>query len=513
MTAPGVRASVSRLRTGGLRSGRRPVGHNVGRVGVTLALAFVVLAAGAGYWQVWRAQELSTTPDDPAVIAAARHVVRGQIKDRTGTVLASSKKDANGEPYRVYTDRSMSPVIGYASRFFGTSGVEHTYDGELTGVLSPDPVQQLLAKFQGNRADPQDLTLTISLRLQRAAQKALGNDKGAVVMLDPSTGEVLALVSGPTYDASPIANPTTAQKAFASLKEDKDKPLLDRAVQGLYVPGSTFKIVTSIAALSSGAITTSTTYPQQPRAETTGLLVSGYRVRDGHHPFTDGRALNYPEAVEVSCNIYFALTGLRTGGEKLADWAGRLGFGHQIPFDLPTEVSQVTNGGGRFGGGFKDAVELANASYGQAEVLATPLQMALVAATVANDGVLMKPHLVRSFSSDKGGTRTVAPQQMADVLTPDVAGEIKSAMERAVEGDFGKLFTPGAAVPGIPTAGKTGTAQLGAGEPHSWFIGFAPVDQPKIVVAVIVENAGHGASRAAPMAGDLMKLFFDTLGK
>lgn len=513
MTDAGVRSSISRLRTAGLRSGRRPVGQNVGRLGVTLALAFVVLAAGAGYWQVWRAQELSTAPDDPAVVAAARHVVRGQIKDRTGTVLATSRKDANGEPYRVYTDPSMSPVIGYASRFFGTAGLEHTYDAQLTGILSPDPVQQLLAKFQGNRADPQDLTLTISLKLQRAAQRMLGDDKGAVVMLDPSTGEVLAMVSGPTYDASAVANPATAQKAFARLQADKDKPLLNRAVQGLYVPGSTFKIVTSMAALSSGAITTSTTYPQQPRAEETGLLVSGFRIRDGHHPFTDGRALNYPEAVEVSCNIYFALTGLRTGGARLADWAGRVGFGHQIPFDLPTAASQVTNGGGKFGGGFKDAVEVANAAYGQAEVLATPIQMALVASTVANDGVEMKPQLVRSFSSDKDGTRTVGPQQMADVLTPDVAGEIKSAMERAVEGDFGKLFTPGAAVPGIPTAGKTGTAQLAAGEPHSWFIGFAPVDHPRVAIAVIVENAGHGASRAAPMAGDLMKLYFDTFGK
>ena len=139
--------------------------------------------------------------------------------------------------------------------------------------------------------------------------------------------------------------------------------------------------------------------------------------------------------------------------------------------------------------------------------------MALVASTVANEGVEIKPQLVKSFSSDRDGTRTVGPQQMANVLTPDVAGEIKSAMERAVEGDFGKLFTPGAAVPGIPTAGKTGTAQLAAGEPHSWFIGFAPVDHPRVAIAVIVENAGHGASRAAPMAGDLMQLYFETFGK
>ena len=507
------RLAFGRLRSAGLRAGRGAIGQNVGRAGVTLALAFVVLAAGAGYWQVYRAQELSTAPDDPAVVAAARNVVRGRILDRTGAVLASSKKDSNGEPYRTYTDPSMSPAIGYASRQFGTAGLEHTYDGQLAGVVSADPIQQLLSKFRADPNDPQDLTLSLSLKLQKAAEKALGNDKGAVVMLDPRTGEVLTLVSAPTFDASPIANPSTSQKAFDTLRQDKDKPLLNRAIQGLYVPGSTFKIVTSIAALSSGAITTDTSYPQQPKAEKTGLLVSGYRVRDGHHPFTDDRALKFPEAVEVSCNIYFALTGLRTGGQKLADWAGKLGFGHPIPFDLTTETSQVTNGGGKFGGGFKDDVEVANAAYGQAEVLATPLQMALVASTIANDGVLMKPHLALSFSSARNGTHTVAPEQLADVTSPDVAGEIKSAMERAVEGNFGEIFTPGAAVPGIPTAGKTGTAQLGSGEPHSWFIGFAPVDQPRVVIAVIVENAGHGASRAAPMAGDLMKLYFDTFGR
>src|SRR5439155_9128405 len=254
---------------------------------------------------------------------------------------------------------------------------------------------------------------------------------------------------------------------------DKSHPLLPRATLGTYVPGSIMKIVTSIAAFRSGSITPNTTYKQQPAAEKTGLLVSGYRVRDGHHLFTGDKALDYEEAIEVSCNIYFALTGLRTGGAEMDAAARKLGFYAPIPFDLPTASSQLTNGGGPLPGGFLDRVELANAAYGQGETNVTPLQMALVAAAVANDGVLMKPHVVRSFLG-ANGTQTVAPETWTTVLPFNDAAVIKSAMQRAVEGQYGRLFTTGAKVPGITTAGKTGTAQLGgSGEPNSWFIGFA----------------------------------------
>ena len=492
---------------------RRPIGRNVGRVGVTLALAFAALAAGAGYWQVVRSTDLSTSPDDPAVISAMRHVPRGRILDRNGTVVASSRLDKNKEPYRVYRDRTMSQVIGYASRQYGLADLELTYDAELSGIRRADPVADMLTKFQTHRYDPEDLKLTISLPLQRAAVRALGGDRGAVVMLDPRTGEVLALASTPTYDASALTNPDTAAATWKALNADKSHPLLPRATLGTYVPGSIMKIVTSIAAFRSGSITPNTTYKQQPAAEKTGLLVSGYRVRDGHHLFTGDKALDYEEAIEVSCNIYFALTGLRTGGAEMDAAARKLGFYAPIPFDLPTATSQLTNGGGPLPGGFADRVELANAAYGQGETLVTPLQMALVAATVANDGVMMRPHLVQSFTG-VNGTQQVGPSSLATVMPFNDAAIIKSAMERAVEGRFGRFFTSGAAVPGIPTAGKTGTAQLGgSGEPHSWFIGFAPVDNPQIAIAVLVENGGHGAARAAPMAGTLMKLFFATAKK
>jgi peptidoglycan glycosyltransferase len=269
-----------------------------------------------------------------------------------------------------------------------------------------------------------------------------------------------------------------------------------------------FKIVTAIAGLGSGAVTPSTTYKEQPAAEQRGLLVKGFRVHDGHHPQTGSTPLDLVSATEVSCNIWYALTGLRTGGADLVAYAGRLGFGAPLPFDLPTAVSQVTDGSGSQPGGFKDDVELANAAYGQAETFVTPLQMALVASTVANDGELMRPRLVTAMTGQRSGTKAIGPQSMGRVISPADAQAITAAMVQAVEGPLGRQFTAGAKVQGVTTAGKSGTAELGGtGEPHSWFIGFAPAAAPTIAIAVIVEQAGRGGEVAAPIAGDLMSLY------
>lgn len=489
----------------------RPLGQTIGHVGLALTVAFAGIALGAGYWQVLRSPDLSRAPDNPAVIAAARNVVRGTIVDRDGRVLASNKRSsATGEPYRVYADRAFSTVLGYASIDFGTAGLERSWAPELTGISNGDPIGDVLRKFRSDPYDPQKLTLGISSVLQRAAVAGLGNDRGAVVMLDPSTGEILALASTPTYDDGAIANPATSRDAFAAVRADPATPLLTRATQGLYVPGSVFKIVTAIAGLGSGRVTGSTTFPEQPQAERDGLLVGGFRVHE--HPGVPSRSLDLAGATEWSSNIWYALAGLRTGGDNLASFAARMGFGRTLDFDLPTAASQVTNGGGSAPGGFADQTELANASYGQAQTQVTPLQMALVAATIANGGTLMKPHIVIA-TTGRDGTRTIAPTQLGVIIGATEAAAIAAAMQRAVESQIGSQFTTGAKVPGIPTAGKSGTAELGgSGAPHSWFIGFAPVGHPRIAIAVIVERGGRGGARAAPLAGDLMTLFFKTFG-
>ena len=490
---------------------RRPLGRTISHVALVLALAFGVLAGAGGYWAVVRSTELAHSPYDPAVIAAARTVPRGAIIDREGNVLVRNREDANGELYRVYSGTAISHVVGYASGRYGRAGLELAYDAELSG-LAGDPLADALRKFGTDPYDPKDLHLAMSWDLQRAAVRALGDRRGAVVMLDPRNGEVLALASTPTYDASAITDPSTSDATFQALREDPSQPLLPRATLGRYVPGSVFKVVTAIAGLGSGAITPETTYEEQPAAERTGLLVEGFRIRDGHHRTTGNRALDLVEATEASCNIWYALTGLRTGGAELVDYAGRLGFGGPIPFDLPTAVSQVNDGSGSEPGGFVDDVELANAAYGQAETFVTPMQMALVAATVANDGQLMRPRLVTAMAG-RGGVRQIGEHTLSRIMDPGTALAINEAMVRAVEGPLGRRFTTGAKIPGVTTAGKSGTAELGGtGEPHSWFIGFAPAEAPTIAIAVIVEQAGRGAEVASPIAGDLMAAALESGG-
>jgi len=486
----------------------RPIGPTTIHVALLLSVAFAVLAGAAGYWGVVRAPELTRAPDDAAVIAASRTVPRGRIEDRHGRTLASNKADANGELYRAYISPVVSQVVGYASRTYGRAGLERAYDAELTG-LAGDPLTDAFAKFGAERYDPKDLTLSLSYELQRAAVLALGDRHGAVVMLDPRTGQVMVLASTPTYNASRLADPATSAETFEALRDSPAQPFLPRATLGRYVPGSVFKVVTAIAGLGSGAISPDTRYEEQPGAERDGLLVEGFRVRDGHHPETGSTALDFIGATEVSCNIWYALSGLETGGAALVAYAGRMGFGAVIPFDLPTAVSQVTNGSGADPGGFVDDVELANASYGQAETFVTPLQMALVAATVANDGELMRPLLVTSLSG-KNGTRTIGPESLGRVLSAADARTINAAMVQAVEGPLGRRFTAGAKVQGVTTAGKSGTAELGGtGEPHSWFIGFAPAEDPQVVIAVLVEQAGRGGEVAAPIAGELMAMWLE----
>ncbi len=301
---------------------------------------------------------------------------------------------------------------------------------------------------------------------------------------------------------SPI--PTTADATFEALREDDREPLLPRATLGRYVPGSVFKIVTAMAGLGSGAISPSTTYDEQPEAEEDGLLVEGFRVQDGHHPETGDRALDLIGATEVSCNIWYALTGLETGGADLVDYAGRLGFGAPLPFDLPTAVSQVTNASGEQPGGFVDDVELANAAYGQAETFVTPLQMALVAATVANGGELMRPQLVTAITG-KGGTRSVGPSSIGRVIDQGDADAITAAMVEAVEGDLGQRLHERRGRPGRDDRRQVGHGRAGRDRRTAFLVHRVRAGRgPRVAVAVLVEQAGRGGEVAAPIAGDLM---------
>jgi peptidoglycan glycosyltransferase len=483
------------------------LGGSLLRLALALAIAYGGLAAGLGYWQVVEATRLSADPRNPLVLQAARQAPRGSILDSAGRVLARNVAGQGREPLREYPDAAAAAVVGYRSPIFGASGLERAYDQQLTGLGSLRPGDEVLRKFRSDPYDPNDLILSIDLRLQRAAVAALGNDLGAVVAIEPSTGRVLALATSPSFDPNRVVDRQRGRAYVSRLNDDPNSPLLNRAVQGLYVPGSVFKIVTAIAGLSSGAIRPETMFESQPEEYETGFLVRGFRIRDAPRRVQLDEPLDFYEATEISSNIWYAHAGLAAGPRALLDAAARLGFGQPLPFDLATAASQVTDGSGPLEG-FLDEVEVANAAYGQGEILVTPLQMALVAATVANDGVLMKPKLVDELRAQSGAVTQLPPQSLGQVIAPEHAEVIGDAMQLAVEGRFGRALAGEARVPGVPTAGKSGSAEVGdEALPHSWFIGFAPADEPRIAIAVIVENAGHGSERAVPMAGDLMDVY------
>ena len=479
-----------------------PIGRTAVRLGLALVILYGGLGIGIGYWQVLDAEALTTDPLDPLVIQE-REAPRGQILDAAGVVIADTT-----EGQRTYRDANLANVIGYASRRFGTAGLEQTYDAELIGLASGSPTADMLRKFQRERFQPQALHLSIDVRLQDLGAELLGDQRGAMVALEPATGRILAFVSTPTYDPNAIADPARDEATMEQLQGDAAAPLVDRAAQGRYVPGSVFKLVTGMAALENGAVTAETTYPSQPQEEETGYLVGGFRVQDGHHLFTGSKALDFYEAIEVSCNIYFAHTAVALGGGPLRAFADGAGFDAPIPFELPTVASQVTGGSPGPNGGFQDVVEVANAGYGQAEVVVTPLQMALVAAGVANGGTIMRPRIVDAIESADGSLHESPSQSWRRIASASTISVMHEAMVRAVETAWGSRFTGEAKVPGVTTAGKSGTAELGPGQqPHSWFVGFAPAEDPRIVVAVIVEHGGHGAVRAVPLAGNLMTYY------
>lgn len=481
------------------------IGGSLLRLSLALAVGYASLAAGLGYWQVVQAEALSTDPRNPLVLAAAREAPRGRILDANGTVLARNLAGSGRESRREYPEPAAALVVGYNSHIFGTAGLERTYDAQLTGLLSARPGDELFRKFRTEPYDPADLILSLDIRLQRAAADLLGDRRGAVVAIEPSTGRILALVASPTFDPNRIVEPGRGGRSYlARLRERADSPLLNRATQGLYVPGSVFKIVTAAAGLGSAAITPETTFENQPEEYETGFLVEGFRIHDFPRRVQTDHPLDFYEATEVSSNIWFAHAGLETGAAALLDWAARFGFGDRLPFDLPTSPSQVTGGDGPLEG-FLDRVELANAAYGQGEVLVTPLQMAVVAATIANRGLAMEPKLVDELRSQSGTSTALPPEGWRQILSGSEADVIGDAMQLAVEGEFGRNVAGAAKIQGVPTAGKSGTAQLGDGsDPHSWFIGYAPADSPQIAIAVIVEHGGAGAQRAVPMGGELM---------
>jgi peptidoglycan glycosyltransferase len=443
--------------------------------------------------------ETGAVVSNPLLADAALRVPRGSILDRNGVVLAESVP-RDGIYVRQYPTPNTADVTGYFSPLlYGATGLEASWDDVLMGDAGGNPFWQALQTLRGLPPQGNDLHLSLDATLQQEAHAALGSRPGAVVLLDVQTGAVLALVSNPTFDANSLTalvddDRAAAQMAWSILTSDTRTPLVQRATSGLYAPGSTFKTVTAAAAIQRGVATPDTVYE-----DAGSITIDGHTLVEANRPDDSVTEWSLRDAFSWSLNVVFAQIGLQLGGPALADAARSWGWESVIPFDLPSEPSRVSVTPGFL----ENDLAVAETAFGQGELLVTPLQMALVAAGVANEGEVMRPYLVQRITAPDGETlRTISPQRWRRPLDREVAQQTAALMRNAVE--FGGLG--GAYVPGYAIGGKTGTAETAGEVPHAWFIGFIglPGEAPRYAVSVIVEAGGGGGQVALPIGRDLL---------
>lgn len=424
----------------------------------------------------------------------------------------------------------MSHIIGYLQEispeelknetyynlgdYVGKSGIEKYYELELRGQKGRRYVGisgkgMKIEKFNEGKSDipvknGDDLILSIDLKLQAKAEELLEGKRGAIVAIDPNNGEVLALVSKPDYDITLLTG-KEFKSNYLVLQNDKNKPLLNRAIQARYPPGSTWKPLMAIAGLEEGVINENSTF------FCAGQLVFGDRPFGCHGSHAN---VNVRRAIQASCNVFFYQLALKLQLERISKWATNFGFGGKTGIDLPFEnagvfptLEYVKKKFGSLDRAPKGL--LLNYGIGQGEIAVTPIQMAVYVAAIANGGTIYTPHVVRAIKNSLLNQITLLKVESKKIdINPKTLEIVKNGMYDVVNSPGGTAF--GIRIPGLDICGKTGTAQPSqpGQKDHSWFVCFAPKDNPKIALAVIVENAGFGAAVAAPIARELLKEYF-----
>jgi peptidoglycan glycosyltransferase len=467
------------------------------RTFMALAVLFAALMVNVVYIQVIRAGALRDKPENRARILQEARVERGRILAFDGSVIAGSRK-RDGYWQRTYPQGRFAPqTVGYSSLRYGQSGIEASMDEYLTGQAVDLGLRSWLDRLLDRDPEGADVRLTLVPAVQKAARQALGSQTGAIVALDPVTGAVLAVASTPDYDPAQLVD------RFAQLSKRKSAPLLDRALQGLYPPGSSFKVLTAGAALQTGVATPETVFEDTGTYRVSGGKVTNY----GDEVFG---ANTLTEALTYSINTTFGKLGNELRRKRLIAYMERFGFWERPPLELPESMVRIS---GRYDddallppGAPMDPLAVAWAAVGQEQVLATPLQMTLVAAAVANGGRIMQPYLVdRVITAQGGEVRVTKPVVWQEALDAQYAVQLSEMMQQVVDVGTGTA----AALSGIDVAGKTGTAERGDAN-QAWFIGFAPAEAPRIAVAVTIEDTpGTGGAVAAPLAAAVMRAALD----
>jgi penicillin-binding protein A len=474
---------------------------------------FLALLLNATYLQFVRADDLtslSAHPDNRRVLDAEFSRPRGAIVVKGKPIAESSKsKDEYKYQRRYPQGREYAQVSGYFSRDWGVGGIEATEDSILSGDDSKLFVRRVIDLAGNQSPEGGSVSLTLNPKAQQAAydgMRALGNNvSGAVVALEPSTGKVLAMISSPSYDPNRLASHdfSAVSKAHAALLDNDLQPLNNRAIETVLPPGSTFKLVTAAAALESGKYQPDTMVPGGARLPLPGSTVS---LPNENGRACGGAKITLTRALEVSCNVAFGSVGLDIGADALRTQAERFGFGQRYFHDLDDSLTRQAES--RFPEN-PDKAQTALSAIGQFDVAATPLQMAMIAAGIADNGTVMKPYLVdeiRSSHLEVVGKTT--PEPFGNAVSAATARKLTDMMVAVV--DSGTATS--AQIPGVRVAGKTGTAQSEKSRPpYAWFVSFAPADNPTVAVAVLVQDAGvardaiSGSGLAAPIAKAVME--------
>ena len=474
------------------------------RLSTLAAALFVALLVASTWLQVIGAESINERPDNRRTALKNYAQERGQILIDGQPLARSEPSDDELRWQRVYSDPELyAHLTGYYSFEYGAGGgLEGAANSLLTGTDDTLFYGRVSDILSGKRPVGASLELTINPRAQRAAREALGDQQGAVVALDPRTGAILAMYSSPSYDPSPLVSHKSgdAAKAWERLTSDPTRPMVNRAIAGnLYPPGSVFKVVTAAAAIESGDFDEDSSIPGPARLDLPQTTSDLPNSSPG--PCGPNDRVTLRIAMQNSCNTAFGWLGMELGGDAVADQAEKFGFGDKL--EIPMSVTPSI-----FPADLNPPQE-AQSAIGQYEVRTTPLQVAMMSAGVANDGIVMRPYLVeRVQGDDLSVISETQPEQLSRAVEPDTAAQLTDMMTAVVESGTGRQ----AAVPGVSVAGKTGTAQHAAGAaPHAWFTGFAPADNPEVVVAVVVEDGGragseaYGGSVAGPISAAVMR--------
>jgi peptidoglycan glycosyltransferase len=474
-----------------------------------VAILFAALVAVSTYW-LWRSPDLEARQGNPTLVVRQLTIDRGRIYASDGeTVLARNRRErSQGRTLFVRTyprDGLAAHVVGYSTVERSRAGLEKALNDYLTGSNSNlgTVVDRTLDRLRGQTRKGNSLVLSIDADAQQEAARLLAPYCGAAVALEPSTGRVLVLVSSPAYDPNLVEDDFDAITGTTGPCEPA-APLLNRGADGLFIPGSTFKLVTAAAALDSGRFRPNSEFVDEGYCIEYGERVFNFADQSGPQVF--GR-VTFAEALQNSINAVFCEVGKELGPLMVLDYARRFGFYADPPLETPADErtpSGLYERGDLFLPGDPNEVDPGRLAFGQERMLVTPLQMAMVAAGIANGGVVMEPRVVdRILEPDGSILSQPGHEELGQAIGPDTAAELTAMMELAVEAGTGTA----AQIPGVRVAGKTGTAETGRDDRNDvWFVGFAPAEAPQVAIAVALsDQTGTGGAIAAPLARAIME--------